>query len=366
MADAALLQASSTSIINTADLASLLLGTNNPLPQRFIIPEFERPNLSDNSFHDSTTSLPTIDLSNFDDSSERLKLAHHLGQACTQWGFFQVVNHGIPVDLFSKAKEAGFALFSLPTEVKERCAFGKTKGYEGRFPYVEKGAPWMEAFTFEPLPNMGVEDVAGRLWPEGNQEFCDSIREITNLLADLARKITVLLAESLSLESNTFAQHFTQRSGSLRLHHYPPCPQPALTFGANVHTDPNMLTILYQDEVGGLQIRGRDDKWVGVKPCKEAVVINIGDSFQAWVNSRYLSVEHRVLVNSRRARLSLGLFVSPPEDVVIEAPPELVDDEHPQQYKPFTWAEYIEWRTKPESRGVGRATFKRFAGIVNS
>lgn len=364
MAQAALLHGSSDSIINTADLARLLLDTNNPLPQRFIIPESERPNLSDNIYRDSTT-LPTIDLSNFDDSSERLQLAPLLAQACTQWGFFQVVNHGIPVELLCKAKEVGFSLFSLPTEVKERCAFGITKGYEGRFPYVEKGAPWLEAFTFEALPNMGVEEVAGRLWHEGNQEFCDSIREITNLLADLARKITVLLAESLGLESNTFAQHFTEPKGRLRFNHYPPCPQPALTFGANAHTDPNMLTILYQDEVGGLQIRGRDDKWVGVKPCKEALVINIGDSFQAWINSRYLSVEHRVLVNPTRARLSFGLFLGPPEDVVIQAPRELVDDEHPQQYKPFTWAEYLEWRKKPECRGVGRTAFKRFAGIDN-
>ena len=98
----------------------------------------------------------------------------------------------------------------------------------------------------------------------------------------LAFKLLELIALSLGLESKRLNRYYEkQQTSFVRFNHYPPCPWPNLALGVGAHMDPGAITILAQDEVGGLQVRRKSDQqWIGVKPIPQAFIINIGDLLQ--------------------------------------------------------------------------------------
>lgn len=99
-------------------------------------------------------------------------------------------------------------------------------------------------------------------------------------MRELARLIVECVSESLGLIPDTFTKLETPNAISTgRVNHYPPCPDPSKVFGIPAHTDPQMLSILYQDEVGGLQVL-KGDKWIGIRPDDTTFVCNLGDTFQ--------------------------------------------------------------------------------------
>uniref|UniRef100_A0A5B6Z739 Putative gibberellin 20 oxidase 1-D n=1 Tax=Davidia involucrata TaxID=16924 RepID=A0A5B6Z739_DAVIN len=116
----------------------------------------------------------------------------------------------------------------------------------------------------------------------------------------------------------------------MRCNYYPPCQEPGLAFGTGPHCDPTSLTILHQDQVGGLEVFV-NNKWQSVRPRQDALVINIGDTLTALTNGRYKSCLHRAVVNRYKERISLAFFVCPREDKVIKPPQDLVCREWPKK-----------------------------------
>lgn len=96
----------------------------------------------------------------------------------------------------------------------------------------------------------------------------------------LAFQLLGLISQSLGLPATHFHKHWKQDMSQIRLNYYPKCPQPDVVLGVSRHKDPGALTVLVQDEVGGLEVRRKDGEWVGVKPRRDAFVINVGDIFQ--------------------------------------------------------------------------------------
>ncbi|KAJ0798958.1 putative flavanone 3-dioxygenase [Helianthus annuus] len=127
----------------------------------------------------------------------------------------------------------------------------------------------------------------------------------------------------------------------MALNYYPPCPQPDLTYGLPGHTDGNLITILLQDEVPGLQVM-RDGHWVAVRPVPNTFIINIGDQMQVISNDKYKSVLHRAVVNCDRERLSIPTFYCPSPDAIIGPAPKLVTLDDPAVYREFTYGEYYD------------------------
>jgi isopenicillin N synthase-like dioxygenase len=125
------------------------------------------------------------------------------------------------------------------------------------------------------------------------------------------------------------------------LNHYPPCPQPDLTYGLPGHTDPNLITILLQDQVPGLQVL-KNGRWVAVDPVPNTFIINIGDQVQVMSNDKYKSVLHRAVVNRDEERISIPTFYCPSPEAVMGPAPELVTGDEPAVYRQFTYAEYYE------------------------
>ena len=99
------------------------------------------------------------------------------------------------------------------------------------------------------------------------------------MVENLAKNLMSIIIEGLEVNAEHFVQYLNNNSGLLRWNHYPPCPQPHKTLGMSAHTDFNLLTVLHQGEIGGLQVE-KDGRWIDVKPRNDALAINIGDTLQ--------------------------------------------------------------------------------------
>ncbi|KAG6555947.1 hypothetical protein Mapa_001887 [Marchantia paleacea] len=150
--------------------------------------------------------------------------------------------------------------------------------------------------------------------------------------------IMQLLAEYLGLESNFFSKYcFPNGTTVTRWNYYPLCPVPDITLGAREHTDPNFITLLYQDSVGGLQVK-KDGEWYGVRPIRGALVINIADSLHIISNGYFKTVIHQVVVNQHAHRLSLVCAVYLENEADLSAPEELLSEKSPRLYKKmYSW-----------------------------
>ncbi|KAK6143564.1 hypothetical protein DH2020_023912 [Rehmannia glutinosa] len=106
--------------------------------------------------------------------------------------------------------------------------------------------------------------------------------------------------------------------------------------GLDSHTDKKIVvTILYGNEVKGLEVLTKDGKyWINAEPSKNSFIVMIGESFHAWTNGRLHAPYHRVMVTGDEARLSVGLFSVPKSGYIMKAPDEMVDEDHPILLKP--------------------------------
>ncbi|KAA8523729.1 hypothetical protein F0562_010152 [Nyssa sinensis] len=274
--------------------------------------------------------LPLIDLSRLClGEYEQEECKREIIDAAKRWGFFQVVNHGISRGIFARMKCEQAKLFQQPFDEK---ANGKvlnlpTDCYRWGTPTATSltQLAWSEAFHI-PLTHVS------RL-KEFNSTLSSTIEEFAEVVSELAQRIAEILADNLGCKSTLFSKNVLTGSCYLRMNRYPPCPISSKVFGLVPHTDSDFLTILYQDQVGGLQLV-KDGKWIRVKPNPEALIINIGDLFQAWSNGTYKSIEHRVVTNQEFERFSIAYFFCPSNDTVIQSGLQ------PSIYRKFSFKEY--------------------------
>ncbi|KAJ9169044.1 hypothetical protein P3X46_020513 [Hevea brasiliensis] len=277
--------------------------------------------------------LPLIDLGrlSLDESDEKHKCEEEIARASQEWGFFQVVNHGISSEILEKIRREQVKLFKQPfyKKSKEDKFLNFSSGtYRWGTPTATclSQLSWSEAFHI-PMTDISASN--------GFTNLSSTMEQFATRVASLAQKLAEILAEKLGRKSTFFQENCVPSSCYLRLNRYPPCPIPAEVFGLMPHTDSDFLTILHQDQVGGLQLV-KDGKWFAVKPNPEALIINIGDLFQAWSNDVYKSVQHRVLTNPVVERFSTAYFFCPSYDTEIESGCE------PSVYKKFSFKEYRE------------------------
>ncbi|KAL3849851.1 hypothetical protein ACJIZ3_011733 [Penstemon smallii] len=168
---------------------------------------------------------------------------------------------------------------------------------------------------------------------------------------ELGRIILKILARGIGLTSDFFTRNLTEKEA---------CPLPEKCLGLGSHSDPHTLTILLQDEIGGLQVLKDDDQWFGIRPVPNSFIFNIGDTLEAWTNGRLKSVVHRAVLNKESHCLSIAYFISPASTTVIESPPELVDSEpNPRKYASFTWGEFRK-ELLMQKRVVGKTALDRY------
>ncbi|KAI8015390.1 putative 2-oxoglutarate-dependent dioxygenase [Camellia lanceoleosa] len=168
-------------------------------------------------------------------------------------------------------------------------------------------------------------------WPENLPEFREAYERYVENVKTLGFKLVELISLSLGLPESRLTEFFKEGHASLiRINHYPPCPSPDLVLGVGRHKDSGGITILAQDDVGGLEVKRKTDgAWIRVQPIPDAFIVNLGDVMEVWTNEKYQSVEHRVVVNSDKERLSIGFFFNPAHHVNVEPLYEFIDHLNP-------------------------------------
>ncbi|KAF8370086.1 hypothetical protein HHK36_031879 [Tetracentron sinense] len=273
--------------------------------------------------------LPLIDLSGLMRSNEEKRACvGAIVRASSEWGFFQVVNHGISPNLLGEMRREQVKVFETPFEKKSTCGV-LNDSYRWGAPRATspKQFSWSEAFHI-PLAKVSEEACYGEF-----SSLREVMEEFAAEMSKLAQFLAGVLVENLAHPKEVFEEICNESTCFLRLNHYPPCPISPEIFGLVPHTDSDFLTILYQDKVGGLQLM-KDSIWVTVKPNQDALIINIGDLFQAWSNNLYKSVEHKVMANRKVERYSTAYFLCPSYDSLIGSCKE------PSIYREFTFGEY--------------------------
>ncbi|KAL2492062.1 2-oxoglutarate (2OG) and Fe(II)-dependent oxygenase superfamily protein [Abeliophyllum distichum] len=303
------------------------------LPSSYVRPESERPKLSEVS---DCENVPVIDLG----CGNRSLIIKQIGDACRDYGFFQVTNHGISKESMEKILEVAHEFFNLPVEEKMKLYSddpSKTMRLSTSFNVKKETVHnWRDYLRLHCYP---LEKYVPE-WPSIPPSFKDTVGNYCKEVRQLGFRLQEAISESLGLNIDSIKNVLGEQGQHMAVNFYPACPEPELTYGLPAHTDPNTLTILLQDsQVAGLQVL-KDGKWLAVKPHPDAFVINIGDQLQALSNGKYKSVWHRAVVNADKARMSVASFLCPCDSAVISAPEILASDGSPIIYRNFTYAEY--------------------------
>ncbi|KAI9387546.1 hypothetical protein POPTR_010G188000v4 [Populus trichocarpa] len=252
------------------------------IPERYVKPILQRPSVNPTTSND--VNIPVIDLARLygDDHALRATILDQISIACREWGFFQVINHGVSPQLMDRAREVWRQFFHSPMEVKQAYA-NTPKTYEGYGSRlgVEKGAilDWSDYYFLHYLP-LPLKDY--NKWPAITADCRAVLDEYGKQLVELCGKLMKVLSINLGLGEEQLQNAFGGENigACLRVNFYPKCPQPDLTLGLSSHSDPGGMTLLLPDSnVPGLQVR-KDGNWITVKPVPHAFIVNIGDQIQ--------------------------------------------------------------------------------------
>nr|GMD77485.1 gibberellin 2-beta-dioxygenase 2-like [Ipomoea batatas] len=285
---------------------------------------------------DRSKSIPVIDL-----SGERSEVSSLIVNACEEFGFFKVINHGVDEDVVKRMEDQSFQFFRKPGFEKQKLGgaanpygYGcKNIGFNGDVGEVE----YLILHANNLLSLAQTSNLPLNL--------SSAVKGYVEALRELACKILELMAEGLHIQETSVFSNLIKdvHSDSIfRLNHYPSLSRSTSlspTFsdmvGFGEHTDPQILTILKSNDVDGLQISFKDGVWVPVSPePRSAFFIN------ALTNGRFMSVRHRVMLGSLKTRMSMGYFGAPALNTTISCPSKLATPENPRLYQAFTWAEY--------------------------
>jgi isopenicillin N synthase-like dioxygenase len=299
--------------------------------------------------------VPTVDLRDVHATS-----LEALDAACRDHGFFLLSGHGLDATI---AETWAWTERFFDADRSVRTAIARSReeplGYFDR-ELTKRRRDGKEVFDFID-PTQPALDAHNR-WPEGLPGFRDAMVRFFDAAAALCATTESLLHEALALGPASRAALRCDRHGStVRLNHYPvgdPVPAderaglPDLGETAlGHHTDPGVLTLLLQDDTGGLQAESREHGWIDVPPVPGTIVVNLGDCTQAMTNDRYRAAVHRVLPMTRRRRFSIPYFANPTRDAVVAPLPELV--EAGPRYRPFPWREFMAARTYDNFSDLG-------------
>ncbi|XP_061366965.1 hyoscyamine 6-dioxygenase-like [Gastrolobium bilobum] len=305
------------------------------LPEDYIFPPESRPG---NLKIPCSNDIPVIDLSEAQ-KGDRTHTIQKLIKAAEEFGFFQVINHGISVNLMNETMSVFKELFHMPAEYKKNlCSDDSSKTcrmFTSSVNYAtEKVHLWRDNFRHQCHPLERWQ----HLWPENPTRYRECVGGCSVEVKKLASRILSLISEGLGLKCGYFDNDLTG-SMTMSVNHYPPCPEPSLTLGITKHSDPNLLTILLQDDVCGLQVF-KDGKWIAVEPLPHAFVVNIGYQLQIISNGKLQSAEHRAVTNSREARTSAAFFVAPSDECIVEPAQALTNEHHPPLFKSFKYKDF--------------------------
>lgn len=297
-----------------------------------------------------SVELPIIDLS----SSDRISTANYIRQACMEYGFFYLVNHGVEEQVLKNVFEESRKLFSLPLEEKTKLARKDDAGFAPIYAEnldsstISKG-DLKETFHIGP-----IEGDESRLnqWPSKEMLPCWRLvmEKYYKKVLSTGERLSSLIAMALNLEEDFFKKigALDKPYGFLRLLHYPDAgemdDEEQVVYGASAHSDYGMITLLATDGVPGLQVCREKFKqpwtWENVSHVKGALIVNLGDMMERWTNCLFRSTLHRVMPTGKE-RYSIAFFLDPNPDCMVECLKSCCSESSPPRFPPVRSGDYL-------------------------
>jgi isopenicillin N synthase-like dioxygenase len=318
------------------------------------------------SFH-----VPTVDITPYvtgGSPEERAAVARQIDEACRTVGFIQITGHGIADAVTSGLTDAMDRFFALDLEAKKayRTPPSINRGYsppKSESLSLSLGVEsatrmndFFEAFNigageadYPHMPSLPQPDYAENVWPDVDG-FEAQVQAYFAEAGRVARVMTRIFADALGLDPDFFERVSDHSLDVMRMNNY---ALPAGTdihldgelMGMGEHTDYGIVTILWADQVRGLQVLGADGSWNDVSPADDALLINLGDVTARWTNERWMSTLHRVkppiVDGTIERRRSAAYFHDGNVDALITTLPSCIDAQHPDLYEPITVGEHI-------------------------
>ncbi len=302
--------------------------------------------------------VPIIDVAPLfaDDERGARDVAAAIRKAAIETGFFYVRGHNVTPELMDATFVAAKYFFDLPDAAKRAITVTPASAHRGYMPFAQtkqpgvKRADLKESFNFaypftpgHPALASGCPLIGINQWPAGEPEWRRILERYYDTVFELGQRLLGGIALSLDLPRDFFRTRYMYPLVRARLIHYPPQQEDTSDgqFGAAEHTDYGTITVLWQDDVGGLQVRNRDGDWIDAPPIDGTFVINIGDMLERWSNNLFVSTPHRVVNASGRERYSIPVFYDPDFDVNVECLPNCSSAANPPRFEPINAGEYI-------------------------
>lgn len=326
--------------------------------------------------------VPTVDITPYvvdGSAADRAEVARRIDEACCTVGFIQITGHGVPAPVIEGLTDALDGFFSLDLDTKKtyRTPPQINRGYSPPkseslslslgvesatrmndfFEAFNVGASAADYPHAEDLPQ---PDYAENVWP-AVEGFEPRVRAYFAEAARVARTMTRIFADALGLPEDFFPSRTDHSLDVMRMNNYALPPGTDVTLdgdliGMSEHTDFGIVTILWADQVRGLQVLGADGSWNDVHPADGALLINLGDITAHLTNERWMSTLHRVkppvIDGTIERRRSVAFFHDGNVDTVISTLPSCVDDDHPDLFEPITIADHIAAKLRGSRAGV--------------
>lgn len=278
--------------------------------------------------------LPVIDLSGVrdGDAAATRSAAAAISQACSTVGFLYLSGHGVPEAVIDRARAEARDFFALPLEQKRQVAVNaRHRGFNAlgdALMYEAKRPDHKEFYSMGlELPADDPDVVAGEPlrgpnnWPADRPGFRAALTDYYDAMGACGAHLLRCVAISLGVAEDFFVDRYRKRLQRTQIIYYPP-QAPELgpeQFGVAPHSDFGCITLLWQDDNGGLEVLERSTRrWIDARPIPGTLVVNVGDLLARWTNDRYSSTPHRVVNRSGRARYSIATFYDPDFKAVVD------------------------------------------------
>ncbi|ARV60918.1 2OG-Fe(II) oxygenase [Nostocales cyanobacterium HT-58-2] len=278
--------------------------------------------------------IPVIDFSLFTNghTTARQSVIQQIYQACHEVGFMYLKNTGMSKDLMNKLFKQSKDFFELPLELKQQLAWSDEFNNQGYVGFERERLNPNNPGDLKEAFNIGKQKVTNKdVLDKLSTNFAASVSPAQNsdiltfyeACTKLANKVLQAFALALQLPEDFFATNHNQQNHTLRLLHYPSLSQPPKPgqVRAGEHSDYGSITLLFQDEVGGLEVRTASGEWIAASPIPDTVVVNTGDLMERWTNHVFCSTKHRVMIPDddrvKQSRYSAAFFCHPNDDTEI-------------------------------------------------
>ncbi|EPS73792.1 oxidoreductase, partial [Genlisea aurea] len=322
-----------------------LVRDGNPtVPSQYVQPPETRP-MIENRVDDNP---PVIDLRSGIDL-----INQQLGRACREWGAFHVIGHGVAHELLDEMRRVTRSFFedySLEEKLNYSCdrnnnAPAASEGYGSRMLEAsnDTALDWRDYLDHHTLP---LSRRNPDKWPHFPPSYRRVVQQYGDEMSALAEKLLSLISSSLGLPSSCIRDAVGEFYQNITVSYYPPCPCPDLTLGLQSHSDMGAITLLIQDDVGGLEVSKDGGEWALLNPLKDAIFVLLADQTEIITNGAYRSAQHRAVTNAESSRLSVAAFHDPAKTKTIRPALE------PPKYRSVKYGDYVSswYRKGPEGK----------------